>query len=132
MTLKLILLIVALVLSVGFAAPVAADQLDEGEDAANRGDYVTALRLMRPLADEGIADAQYDLGSMYSRGWGVTQDDVEAAKWFHKAAVQGDVNAQAILGMMYDQGRGVQQDYNEAAKLSRMAADQNNAAAQAM
>ena len=41
---------------------------DEGLAAARRGDYVTALREFRPLAERGDANAQYRLGSMYGGG----------------------------------------------------------------
>ena len=37
---------------------------DEGLAAHRRGDYATALREWRPLAQQGYASAQYNLGSM--------------------------------------------------------------------
>ena len=40
---------------------------DEGLAAAKRGDYATALREWRPLAKQGDADAQYNLGVMYDK-----------------------------------------------------------------
>ncbi len=63
-------------LVLSFAAPVAARQLEDAEAAYAKGDYATALRLFRPLADQGNAKAQYNLGSMYPVGWGVLRDDV--------------------------------------------------------
>ena len=56
------------------------------------------MRLLRPLADQGDATAQYDLGLMYAKGQGVPQDYAEAVKWFRKAADQGDASAQYNLG----------------------------------
>ena len=56
------------------------------EEAYNSGDYATALRLWRPLAERGHADAQYSLGVMYSQGRGVPQDYVQAHMWFNLAA----------------------------------------------
>lgn len=53
--------------------------------AYDKGDYTTALRLMRPLADQGLAAAQNNLGWMYAHGRGVPQDEAEARKWFRKA-----------------------------------------------
>ena len=79
--------------------------------AYHTGDYATALRLMRPLADQGDADAQFSLGLMYQNGYGVPQDYVQAMAWYRKAAEQGDAAAQNNLGNMYFGGRGVQQDY---------------------
>ena len=94
------------------------------------GDYVTAMRLIRPLADQGNAYAQYELGSMYVNGQGVPEDYAEAAKWFRLAADQGNAKAQFGLGLMYYNGRGVVQNYAEAMKWYRRAADQNFSAAQ--
>ena len=106
--------LVALVLSVGFAAPVGAGQFEDGFAAYKRGDYATAFRLWRPLADQGIAGAQYNLGLMYANGWGVPQDYVASAKWYRMAADQGIAAAQNNLGVMYRDGQGVPQDYVEA------------------
>ena len=104
-------------------------QLDQGFEAVKKGDYQTALKLWKPLADQGDARAQYNLGLMYRNGNGI-QDDVEAAKWFRKAAENGDIKAQHNLGMMYTYGEGVEQDYAEAVKWYRKAADKGYAMAQ--
>jgi TPR repeat protein len=58
------------------------------DDAYSRGDYATAFRLARQLADRGDAAGQYNLGIMYTKGHGVSQDYGEALKWFHLAADQ--------------------------------------------
>jgi hypothetical protein len=50
---------------------------------------VEAARWYRKAADQGIAQAQYNLGFMFDQGRGVAQSDVEAARWFRKAADQG-------------------------------------------
>src|SRR5882724_11990527 len=54
-----------------------AGPLEDGQAAYNRGDYATALRLFRPLADKGDSDAQNALGIMYDLGRGVTQNHSE-------------------------------------------------------
>ena len=69
-------------------------------DAAKRGDYATALREWKPLAEQGNADAQFNLGLMYRNGEGVQQDHEESAKWFRRAAEQGHAGAQSRLGFM--------------------------------
>ncbi|GAB6068870.1 hypothetical protein JCM13664_21910 [Methylothermus subterraneus] len=56
------------------ATPPALAGFDEGLAAANRGDYATALKEWRPLAEQGDAVAQYNLGVMYDNGLGVPQD----------------------------------------------------------
>lgn len=97
------------------------------EDAAaayKRGDYAIALLLIRPLAEQGDAVAQYILGDMYVKGQGVSQDNAEAVKWYRLAADQGYASAQGNLGILYANGIGVPQDYAEAVKWLRKAADQ--------
>ena len=85
----------ALVMFLGLAAPVAAGPYEDGVAAYHRGDYATALRLWRPLAEEANAPrfgcgvhckAQTYLGVMYAKGQGVVQDDAQAYKWFDLAA----------------------------------------------
>ena len=112
-------------------APVAApSQFDQGYAAYSRGDFATALSLWRPLADQGNADAQGNLGVMYANGQGVPQDYAAAVSWYRKAADQGNADAQFNLGFMYSNGQGVPQDYAAAVSWYRKAADQGNADAQ--
>jgi TPR repeat protein len=75
-----------------------------GMDAYNRGDYATVLNELHPLAEQGDANAQNNLGVLYYNGEGVPQDYVQARQWFEKAAVQGDANAQNSLGLLYHNG----------------------------
>ena len=76
------------------------DQLKVGGAAYDRGDYATALKEFRPLAEQGNADAQFNLGFMYENGLGVPQDYAEAVKWYRNAAEQGYAQGQANLGLM--------------------------------
>jgi len=101
----------AVILVVACATGAAADPLDEAEYEYERSDYTQAARLFHPLAEQGLARAQYNLGLMYAKGQGVPQDYQEALMWYHKAAEQGDALAQHNLGVMYDNGRGTRQDY---------------------
>ena len=84
--------------------------------AYQRGDYATAYKLWKLLADQGDALAQGLVAVMYDYGQGVPQDYAEAVKWYRKAADQGKANAQFNLGFMYGYGQGVPQDYVEAHK----------------
>jgi uncharacterized protein len=93
--------IAAIVLASAFAAPVAAGTFEDAVDANARGDYAKALRLIRALANDGDATAQFNLGLMYVNGHGVQRDDSAAALWFRKAAEQGYALAQSNLGTMY-------------------------------
>jgi|GEM_PF-4982093 len=78
------------------------------------------------LAEQGNAEAQYSLGTVYYKGAGVPQDYKEAMKWYLKAAEQGDANAQGHIGLMYEKGTGVSQNYKEAMKWYLKAAEQGD------
>ncbi len=92
------------------AAPAWAD-FQAGLEAADRGDYHTAIKEFQLSAERGDVKAQYNLGVMYQLGLGVPQDDQEAVRWYRLAAEQGDASAQFKLGVMYDKGKGVLKDY---------------------
>ncbi len=109
---------------------VYADAFDDVAVAFERGDYATALRLLRPLAEQGFAHAQAGLGIIYYNGKGVPQNHAEAAKWYRKAAEQGHADAQINLGLMYDLGEGVPQDDAEAVKWYCKAAEHGDVDAQ--
>ncbi len=85
---------------------------DERSDIASawaayqRGDHATALKTLKPLAEAGNADAEYDLGTMYSDGHGVPRDPRLAQTWWEKAANQGQADAQFSLGFMLLHGSG--------------------------
>ena len=59
----------------GSARMSASADFQKGVAAAKNGDYATALREWTPLAEQGHASAQYNLGVMYDKGQGVTQDE---------------------------------------------------------
>ncbi len=99
--------------TLGLGAPAWAGW-DEAVAAYQRGDYATALREWRLLAEQGDAAAQNNLGTMYYKGRGVPYDYAQAVKWYRKAAEQGNAGAQNNLGFMYHLGRGVPQDYSKA------------------
>jgi TPR repeat protein len=120
--------VVSLAQAVSFTRPASA--YDRLHAAYQKGNFEAALRLGRPLADEGDARAQSILGLMYYRGRGVPQDPGEAARRFRQAADQGDATAQFYLGVMYSEGRGVPQSYAEAAEWYRLAAERGDAPAQ--
>ncbi len=117
-------------MAVAFATAPAFGGVDEGMDAANKGDYRTALREWQPLAEQGDEYAQYNLGVLYNNGHGVPQDYKQAIKWYKLSAEQGNERAQYNLGVMYGDGTGVPQDYKQAMKWYRLSAEQGNADAQ--
>jgi uncharacterized protein len=118
-----------LVLAVGLAGSVAAGPYEDGTAAAERGDYDTAVRLIRPLADQGDSSAQTFLGQLFRVV--IPPDNAAAASWYSKAAEHGDAFAQGQLGFLYANGLGVTQDHAAAASWYRKAANQGRANTQA-
>jgi TPR repeat protein len=82
----------------------------KGLTAAKSGDFATALREWTPLAEQGNAVAQYNLGQMYRKGQGVSQDYKTAVKWYRLAAKQGDDSAQFLHGRGLIEGAGAFKD----------------------
>ena len=85
---RILATLLLLTLAVAPPGPASAG-IDEGAAAYNQGNYATALREFRPLADQREAIAQYNLGVMYGKGQGVPRDYAEAIKCFREAAEQG-------------------------------------------
>jgi hypothetical protein len=110
-------LLLSLVLIV-LAGSAAAGPYEDGVAASERGDYVAAMALWRPLADEGAAQAQYRVAVLYDLGRGVARDYQAAVAWYRKAADRGHANAQHNLGTMYELGEGVEPDYALAAAIA--------------
>jgi len=115
------------------AAPAWADntaQFEQAMAAYNAGNYKQAFHLLQPLAQQGDAEAQFNLGVMYSKGQGVAQSYQRALAWYQKAAHQGLAAAQYNLSKMYEDGRGVAQDYQQALAWYQKAANQGYSDAQ--
>ncbi|TXJ04161.1 MAG: sel1 repeat family protein [Acinetobacter sp.] len=103
---------------------------DEGLAAADKGDYQTAFKEWKPLAEQGYASAQFNLGIMYDNGQGIAQNYTQALYWYNKAAAQGYASAQYNLALMYSNGRGVPQNYTQAVTWYKKAAEQGHVDAQ--
>ena len=86
-----------------------------------------AIKFHRLYAEQGDAEAQFNLGQMYREGLEVAQNYKEAVKWYRLSVEQGFAEAQNNLGLMYKNGQGVPQDYKEAVKWYRLAAEQEYA-----
>ena len=98
-----------------------------GLSAFNSGDFSTALRLWRPLAEGDDARSEAGIGFMYHRGLGVTIDDREAAVWLRRAAEHGQAEGQLMLGMLFYYGRGVPQSFVQAYAWCDLAETNGNA-----
>jgi TPR repeat protein len=82
------------------AAPAAAQSVKAGIEAWQRGDYVGAVSIWRPLAEAGDPDASFNLGQAYRMGRGVLIDLSSAQTWLQRAAEKGHVDAQTTLGLL--------------------------------
>ena len=89
---------IGLVLAFLGALPAMAQDFQKGMAAAKRGDYASALKELRPLAEKGDSRAQSKLASMYRNGLGVPKNYAEAIKWYRRAIDQGSATAQIGLG----------------------------------
>ena len=85
-----------------------------GQSATDRGAPAQSVVDLRKIADQGDADAQWQMGVRYHNGENLPQDDAQAMQWFLRAAEQGHVTAQATLGAYYWAGRGVPVDLSKA------------------
>jgi hypothetical protein len=104
-------LLVGLIVAVMMTGAAVAGSDMDGQVAYFSGDYATALKVWRPLAEQGDAPSQNMLGILYEAGQGVPQDYAEALRWFQLAAERGDPSAQNNLGSMYEDGEGVAKNY---------------------
>jgi TPR repeat protein len=137
------------------AAAAGAGPREDARRAFAKGDFATALKIYRQLAERGDADAQTAIAKMYADGLGVQFNPAEAAKWYRLAsdqynaltayergeyekafnfyrplADQGQLMAQYMVGLMYANSQGVPLDYGEAMKWLRKAAERGEPKAQ--
>ncbi|MFA5925088.1 MAG: tetratricopeptide repeat protein [Methylococcaceae bacterium] len=64
---------------------------------------------LQQKANDGDAQAQFDLALCYTNGTPVEKNEELAFKWHNKTAEQGHVNAQFALGLLYLMGKGEQE-----------------------
>lgn len=113
--------------SLAFSPASAGEQC---ADAYNESNWSLALERCEAAAEQGDAEAQHYLGSMYVAGDGVEENYAEAVRWFQLGAEQDHLWSIASLGMMYQFGFGVEVDYSEAMRLFRLAAKRGDQVAQ--
>ncbi|MBR5213143.1 MAG: sel1 repeat family protein [Akkermansia sp.] len=100
---------------------------NQGLKFYNSKEYEKAAECFRQAAEQGHAQAQFELGACYSLGKGVSEDSAEALKWFRKSAEQGHEYSCLMLGIYYECGKGgVDKDIAEAEKWYRRAAAHGN------
>lgn len=115
------------------AVPTPAVPTGPQADAAaayQAGDYAKAHEIWQNLAGESDPRAMYNLGVLYDKGQGVSEDPTLAAFWFLKSAEAGHTAGMSNLGRLLEQGRGLKRDLPQAAQWFRKAADSGLAEAQ--
>jgi TPR repeat protein len=105
----------------------AAEQAELGKRYYSGEDYQQAAYWFTKAAEQGDADAQNFLGTLYSNGQGVERNEKQGNYWFTKAAEQGCRRAQNNLGVNYRDGL---QDFEKAAYFFTQAAEHGDADAQ--
>ena len=94
---KNLIIIPVLLFFLILGVPSYSADFNKGVTAAQNGDYATALKEWKPLAEQGVTEAQFNLALMYEKGVGVPQDYKEAVRWYTLAAEQGIREAQYNL-----------------------------------
>src|SRR3982751_2064738 len=112
--------LVTAALVVALSAPASAQSVKGGIEAWQRGDYSGAVAISRPLAENGDADAAFNLGQASRLGRGVPTNLSAAKTWFERAARQNHIDAQTTLGLLLFQSG----DQAEGLKWLKAAAEQ--------
>ncbi|MGB5395743.1 MAG: tetratricopeptide repeat protein [Gammaproteobacteria bacterium] len=102
---------------------MAAD-IHDAMSAMRRGDFAEAYCILRPHAEQGDADAEYNIGWMYLNGYGLAIDDSQAMEWWLRASKQGHIDANFSIAMLYSLGEGrVKKDMDKAIDYYLLAAE---------
>jgi len=109
---------------------VTATELEDGFKAFANGDYQRAMQIWLPLAEKDNADAQYNIGILYMKGLGVSENKRTAFNWYKRAAKLGNTDAMYNLGIMYNKGKVMIRSPKDAIKWWTKAAELNNPHAQ--
>jgi len=113
----------------GFAAWLFFGGPEDDPTRIKLAAYEARIEAVKPKAESGDVQAEYELGRLYHLGEFGAQDLPAAYLWYSKAAERGHVRAQVALGSLYADGKGVTQDYFRAAEWYRVAANLGNSAA---
>ena len=98
---RLTLILPVLLLTLLVWNPAYSADFQKGVDAYNSGDYATALREFKPLAEQGIAYAQFYLGVLHEKGLGGPANHTAAIEWYTRAVEHGNSYSQTNLGFLY-------------------------------
>jgi len=88
----ILVLYIGCLLSIG-VTNAAHLNLNDADMAYDKGEFMQAIDMYKPLAEQGNAAAQNNLGVMYDQGRGITKDYQEALKWYRLSAAQENAEA---------------------------------------
>lgn len=104
------------------AAPLEASDVSDAINAMRAGNFAEAYCVLKPYAESGDAEAQYNIGWMYLNGYGLMMNDSEALEWWQRASEQGYTDASFSIAMLYSLGEGqVERDMDKAIEYYLMA-----------
>jgi hypothetical protein len=116
-------IVILILLVVSYGTVMAAD-IQDAMSAMRRGDFAEAYCILRPHAQQGDPDAQYNIGWMYLNGYGLAIDDSQAMEWWLRASKQGHIDANFSIAMLYSLGEGrVKKDMDKAIDYYLLAAE---------
>lgn len=95
-----------------------------------RGEKPKEISEVKLLAEQGNAEAMFELASRYENGQGVKKNFDEAVSWYKKSAESGNARAQDTMGWFFQTGQGVTKDVKMAISWYQKAVDQGFANAQ--
>lgn len=111
-------------LSAFLALPLNASDVSDAISAMRAGDFAEAYCVLKPYAESGDAEAQYNIGWMYLNGYGLMMNDSKALAWWQRASDQGYTDASFSIAMLYSLGEGqVKQDMDKAVEYYLMAVE---------
>jgi hypothetical protein len=106
------------------AWPVLASDVTDAVNAMRAGNFAEAYCVLKPHAEAGDPEAQYNIGWMYLNGYGLAMNDSHALKWWKLASEQGYTDATFSIAMLYSLGEGkVDQDMDKAIDYYLMAVE---------
>lgn len=106
------------------AQPLNASDVSDAIDAMRAGNFAEAYCVLKPHAEAGDAEAQYNIGWMYLNGYGLAMNDSLALEWWQRASEQGYTDASFSIAMLYSLGEGqVEKNMDKAIEYYLMAVE---------
>ncbi|MBM3339603.1 MAG: sel1 repeat family protein [Betaproteobacteria bacterium] len=140
MATRLCTLSLALVTGATMAQPKSEPKIENAEAmkgataAMNTMEFKRAIETLKPLADKGDANAQFNLGAIYANGRGVPANPKEAVRLYRLAVAKGHLGAMNNLAFMLKTGSGTDKNEREALSLYEkiMTSERDDPGAKAM